>query len=179
MTEGSIEDDKEEETIFTEYAEAGEEFRYRDRLLHNSYYLLIVGSILLSGNIYRSYTSSNTYFVLIQLLLGGIGLMFIGAVILTHFIQRRSANALRFRAAAYVEGAHEEFPERPLGIPYWVVGNNCRFDSQDGLIKTGTFWEELQTKPTEIYSAKTVALICSWGGAILVLATLSIGLIYS
>jgi hypothetical protein len=169
MTQASLEDQEDrEEELLTEYTEAGEEFRYRDRLLHNSYYLLIVGSIFLSGNLIQSHTSGDAQFAIVQLLLGGLALIFIGAVILTHFIQRRSANAVRFRAAAYIEGAHEEFPERPLGIPYWVIGHNCRFDEREGLVKSGTFWEELRTRPTELYSAKTVALTCIWGGAILV-----------
>ncbi|NHN58925.1 MULTISPECIES: hypothetical protein [Halorussus] len=154
------------ELLITEYTQAGEEFRYRDRLLHNSYYLLIIASVAIVGVIMREFRSGNLLTTGLSVMIGGLGLSLIGTIILNHFIQRRSAESLRTRTEQYAEGIHDEPVQRPLGIQYWVIGNNSIISGKQ-LQKSSTFWEELKKCPQEVYSAKTVSNVTFWGGLLL------------
>lgn len=155
------------EFLITEYTQAGEEFRYRDKLLHNSYYLLIIASFAMVGIIVREFRSGNLLTTAVTLMIGGIGFSLIGAIILNHFIQRRSAEALRTRTEQYAEGIRSEPVQRPLGIQYWVIGNNSNITGQE-LQKSISFWEEMRKWPKKMYSAKTVAFLTFWSGPILI-----------
>lgn len=154
------------ELLITEYTQAGEEFRYRDKLLHNSYYLLIIATIAIVGITAREFRSGNLLTTSMTVMVGGLGFSLIGAIILNHFIQRRSAASLRTRTEQYAEGIRDQPVQRPLGVQYWVIGNDSTITNQN-LQKSESFWEEMKKRPTKLYSAKSVAYLSFWGGLLL------------
>lgn len=143
--------------LITEYEQAGEEFRYRDRLLHNSYYLLIVAVLAILTKIPNP--SEDPFIFGVTLVIGGVVFSFLGILIWKHVNERNSAGALRNRAEQYAEGIRYDSVKRPLSIQFWVIGNNTRMDQKT--METRSFRDELKTLTTSegFFSAKTIALI--------------------
>ncbi|UPV74035.1 hypothetical protein M0R89_16035 [Halorussus limi] len=174
LQEGNISENLyDKDLLIAEYTQTGEEFRYRDKLLHNSYYLLIIATFAIVGIVLREFRTGNVVTIGISILVGGLGFSLIGAIILNHFIQRQSAEALRTRTEQYAEGIQNEPVQRPLGIQYWVIGNNSNIVNQD-IKKSDTFWQEMRKLPKKAYSAKTVAFCIFWSGLLITIGGLLI-----
>jgi hypothetical protein len=88
------------EDLLVEYRELSEEVRYRDGLMHNSYYLIAIALIFFMGNII-SWTEGNFHrlFQIESIALffsfGGLLLMFISAVMYTYNEKRNRAESRR------------------------------------------------------------------------------------
>lgn len=78
----------------TEYEQAGEEIRYRDRILHNSYYLLVIIFGVFAGNVLNQWGESTVAVVALSLA-AGIAFLFLATVIEVYFRRRTSAMVRR------------------------------------------------------------------------------------
>lgn len=144
--------------LHTEYEQAGEEYRYRDRLLHNSYYLLIVVTALLVGP-FLQYAEQGAHLKLgvIVLLAGGLYTL-LGLVMLTHYVQRNSASSLRTRVEQVADGTKECIP-RPFAVQYRVIGQDTRMTDEHELDEARPFFSRLLSAPEYLHSAETLAQV--------------------
>ncbi|MFC6737042.1 hypothetical protein [Halolamina salina] len=159
--------------LHTEYEQAGEEYRYRDRLLHNSYYLLIVVTALLAGPLLQ-YIGQDGYLKLgvIVLLAGGLYTL-LGLVMLTHYVQRNSASFLRTRVEQVADGTKERIP-RPFAIQYRVIGQDTRMTDEHELDKARPFFSRVLGMPENLHSAETLAQAVLVVGFTLIVAGVAI-----
>ena len=163
----SREDLIDDKLLHTEYEQAGEEYRYRDRLLHNSYYLLIVVTALLAGPFLR-YGGQGARLKLgvVVLLAGGLYTL-LSLVMLTHYVQRSSASSLRTRVEQVADGTKERIP-RPFAVQYRVIGQDTRMTDEHELDEARPFFSRVFSIPEYLHSAETLAQVILMGGFILI-----------
>lgn len=99
MSKGELESENRiaEKTIDlldTEYGEVGEEIRYRDRILHNSYYLLVIIFGVFAGNVLNQWGNSVVAVVALSFA-AGFAFLFLATVIEVYFRRRTSAMVRR------------------------------------------------------------------------------------
>ncbi|GAB3665347.1 hypothetical protein [Halopiger thermotolerans] len=78
----------------TEYEQTGEEIRYRDRILHNSYYLLVIIFGVFAGNVLNQWGNSAIAVAALSFS-AGIAFLFLAIVIEVYFRRRSSAMVRR------------------------------------------------------------------------------------
>lgn len=133
--EDSSEGDSERIDLLIEaYEQVNEEARYRDKLMHNSYYLVVIALILTVGNLLPLITADNLRYPL-KIMLGGASLLLgiavlgVGVVMLTYNKKRVNAEGFRgeieqelnnhFQSSNYASGDLEE----PFNINRRVLGS--------------------------------------------------------
>lgn len=124
---GNIEtsDISDEDLLLEAYKQASQESRYRDGLMHNSYYLVIIAAIIASGNIYSlsdgEYSTLMSLDVLTSMLLvSGIAMSGIGIVMLTYNRKRINAEDLRQCIEHRIDDDYSG--QQPLMIQSAVIG---------------------------------------------------------
>lgn len=163
----------ESQLLHTEYEQAGEEYRYRDKLLHNSYYLLIVITAILAGS-FLNYAGQDSIVKLgfITLLAGGLYTL-LGLVILTHYVQRQSASALRTRLQGIADESIESIP-RPFAVEYRVIGQDSEMNNEQELDDARPFFSRVLTLPDSLHSAEALAQVVLIVGFLLIVGGVGI-----
>lgn len=132
--------DKEKiEFLLTEYEQTGEEYRTRHQLLHNSYYLLIIGLLIFAGSALS--ISGDPLKLGLLFSAGSVAAFILGMAIITHYVERNSAGTLRTRtgrAAEQLTNAeinHDFDIQRPLAIQRYVCGKNVTTDGSGNMVE--------------------------------------------
>lgn len=92
--------------LTVEYEQAGEEIRYRDKILHNSYYLLIIILGVFVGNLFN-HKQSVIAFIAISTV-AGVAFAFLGFVVEVYFRRRESAMVRRGQVEDRIQEMEEE-----------------------------------------------------------------------
>lgn len=159
--------------LHTEYEQAGEEYRYRDKLLHNSYYLLIVITALLAVPLLRYVGQDAQVKLGVVVFLAGSLYTLLGLVILTHYVQRNSASSLRTRVEQVADGTKEHVP-RPFAIQYRVIGQDTEMNDEHELNDAQPFFGRVLGVPDYLHSAETLAQVVLMVGFVLIVAGVGI-----
>lgn len=178
--------------LLTEYRQAGEEVRNRDRLIHNGYYILITVTAVLLWQIVRVRDNGGQIAVLWTG--GGFLYMLLGFVIIEHFRKRRSAWNLQSRVEMIFAGKYKgvlsgedasELVTYPLSLQHhasgegivWNVGGKGKEDGPDaGFEKAPTLFGEFFTWPSNKFSARTIGQLVILAGVGLFVLGLICGL---
>lgn len=140
--------------LIEEYKEANEEARYRDKLMHNSYYLIAIALVLLFGNIV-SVTSGDFSKILTNLpdlifLLGSTGgmLLVFLAVIMDTYNEKR--NRAETRRRDLEEALNKRLAEEDSEIPLFAIQQHVILDDVADYFDEG----ESDTSQTEEWISK-------------------------
>ncbi|QCP91815.1 hypothetical protein [Haloarcula marismortui] len=160
MSDKSEEDSGVEQDNFdiwvTEYEQAGEEGRYRDRMIHNTYYLtVIVGAAFLS-QIFRLWSGSEYLRLSVLMSIGGAVALFLGGVILAHESKRHSAWSLR----TDIETRFHREEINTLRIQKRVLGQSSKFNLETGELEEADRWID------RVKSARLIGKIMLVGGIV-------------
>lgn len=171
------------EVLLTEYEQTSEEYRTRHQLLHNSYYLLVIGVLLFAGSALS--ISGNPLKLGLLFLAGSIAAFILGMAIMTHYIERDSAGTLRTRTERAVEQLsndnvdHGLDIQRPLAIQRYVGKRNVTTDASGNMVERESDYSairEIEIEPSAKALGQEVLglsiLMCLIGGLLLCTAIL-------
>ncbi len=156
----------ESQLLHTEYAEANEEFRHRNRLIHNTFYLLIITTGVFLGLFFRYGTSDDLITTGGLVFAAGVASTSIGHLFLKHYHERTSAEVLRGRIER-IANSEEESVERALSLNWGVTGGGAILGDKSGeILRRGSHLQYLMKLPDNILSAESIGLVLVYIGGI-------------
>lgn len=170
--------------LHTEYQEVNQEFRHRNQLLQNTFYLLIIAAGVFLGLFIRFGSGGNTVTLSGLIIASGVVATILGHLFLKHFHERSSAEAVRMHAEWVANGRRQK-AERALSLEWGVAGGGAMYDEEkDCIVRRGSHVHYLTKWPGQLLSAEFFGLFLIYtgaasliGGVTLVSSTISSGLL--
>ncbi|AOW79356.1 hypothetical protein HTSR_0149 [Halodesulfurarchaeum formicicum] len=148
----------EKRLLHTEYQEANEEYRHRNKLLHNTFYLLIISIGAFLGLYFQIGQNANRLIVGSLVFLGGLVANVIGNLFLKHYHKRNSAEVVRMHAERIAEGFQDE-AIRPFSVEWGVSGAGAELNEADQIVRRGSHLHHMEFDTTEPISGGNMGYI--------------------
>lgn len=153
--------------LHTEYQEVNQEFRHRNQLLQNTFYLMIIAAGIFLGLFIRFGSTENPALLGGLIISLGVVATIIGNLFLKHYHARSSAAVVRMHAEWVANGSRES-SKRALTLGWGVAGGGARYDDEkDCIVRRGSHVHYLVKCPEAIFSAESFGLTLIYAGAIL------------
>lgn len=173
-----------ERFLHTEYQEVNQEFRHRNQLVHNTFYLFIIAAGVFLGLFLRFGLDGNMdVFGGIALFSGIVGSI-IGHLFLKHFHERSSAEAVRTHLER-VANKQLEDAKKALSIEYAIAGGGAKLRNDGRIVRRGSHMHHLGVRPfgnrpKNIVSAETIGLALVYvGGGLVAIGSAIVGIHYT
>lgn len=159
--------------LLTEYQQINEEFRHRNQLIHNTFYLLIIAGGVFGGLSARFLSLSNLVLSGLIVSFGGLTSSIIGHLFLKHFHDRSSAEVARMHAE-WIANKTKEKSKRALSVNWGVGGGGVIHEGERVLTRRGSYIHYLRKWPDSLVSAETAGLTLVYFGAVTIPAGIGI-----
>lgn len=156
----------EEKLLHTEYQEVNQEFRHRNQLLHNTFYLFVISSGVFLGLLLRVWSDGDAVVLGSITIASGAVSTIIGHLFLKHFHERSSAEVVRMHAEWVANGKREK-SDRVFSLEHGVAGGGAIYDKErDRIVRRGSHVHYITKWPQQLLSAEFLGLILIYFGAI-------------
>lgn len=153
--------------LHTQYEEANQEYRHRNQLLHNTFYLLIIAIGVFLGLFFSSRISGNTRNLGLLMVVAGIVATLIGHLFLKHFHERKSAESVRMYIEQLANGK-EEKAEKALLLRWGITGGGVHWDKENEyFVRRNSHIQFINEFPDYPLSAVTIGILLIYLGALL------------
>lgn len=156
--------------LHTEYQEVNQEFRHRNQLLQNTFYLLIIAAGVFLGLFIQFGLDASLMTLGGLTIASGVVATIIGHLFLKHFHERSSAEVVRMHAEWIANGERRK-AKRALSLEWGVAGGGAFYDKENNrIVKRGSHLHYITKLPKRFPSAEFFGFVLIYlGGLFLVL----------
>lgn len=152
--------------LHTEYQEANQEFRHRNQLVHNTFYLFIIAAGIFLGLFLQLGLNGNMITVGGLTIALGFVFTIIGHLFLKHFHERSSAEVVRMHAE-WIANSNRKRADRALSLEWGIAGAGAKYDEENNrIVRRGSHIHYITKWPTQLVSAESFGLGLIYLGAL-------------
>lgn len=159
--------------LHTEYQEVNQEFRHRNQLLQNTFYLFIIAAGVFLGLFVRFGSFDDMVTLGGLTIASGVTATIIGHLFLKHFHERSSAEAVRMHTEWVANGTRKK-TKRALSLEWGVAGGGAIYDNEnERIVRRGSHVHHITKLPEQLLSAEAFGLaLVYFGGMTIVLGAI-------